>query len=146
MAGWTDDSSGRMFRDKRREAAQEEDMDKSPGITALAAAGTEAMVLANMNTPEFRPSRVVLEDLPERGGVRAQGVYMRDRDDYALPELETVPNYEEANKIPDRVLGISFSLEREMSKLVYLPRFVDANVASVSSWERGTGIVLDLIA
>ena len=119
--------------------------------TAIDAASVSQQVtannLANMNTPDFTPSRVVLGDLPEYAGVSVLGVYP-DSPGPSLPvNAGTLPNgmagppYESAPSAPSGT-----DPAREMVQLMLNERTVDAAAAVVRAQEEMAGAVLDISA
>lgn len=102
--------------------------------------------IANVDTVQFNPSRVELEDGPGGKGVR-------------VADVTELTRQQAAGGLADRPLGLdprersSQSLEsgnvdlaREMVDLIQTERAYSANITTVSSLDRTTGNIINMVA
>jgi flagellar basal body rod protein FlgG len=126
-------------------------MNISPNIQAMQAIGLSRQIgannVANMNTPEFKASRLTLETGPDGYGVRPQSIDQDASPGPLMPALEgKVDEDGVLNTVWGLTEGSNTELVTEMVNSIRDERAFEANVAMVRSWDDMTGAVLDLRA
>lgn len=103
--------------------------------------------VANMNTPEFKASRLTLETGPEGRGVRPQSI---DRDVSPGPLEPSLEGVQDDQGMPVTVWGMregsNTDLAAEMVSSIQDEQAFLANVVMVRTWDEMTGHLLDLRA
>ncbi len=126
-------------------------MNISPNIQALNVLALSRQIgannIANMNTPDFKASRLSLETGAEGQGVRAQGI------DQDLSPGPMVPALQDGVEAEDYFLpawgmaeGGNTDLVVEMVNSIRDERAFQANATMVRSWVEMAGTILDLHA
>ncbi len=126
-------------------------MNVNSNIQALQALSLSRQVgannVANMNTPEFKASRLTLETGPDGRGVRPQGIDLDTSPGPLEPALEGVRG--EHGRL-ETAWGMreasNTDLVVEMVASILDERSFQANAAMVRAWDEMTGHLLDLRA
>ncbi len=126
-------------------------MNISPNIQAMQAISLSRQIgannVANMNTPEFKASRLSLETGPEGYGVRPRSI---DQDTSPGPLVPTLEGDVGEDGMLTTVWGLTegsnTELVAEMVNSIRDERAFEANVAMVRTWDDMTGTVLDKLA
>ncbi|SDB29366.1 flagellar basal-body rod protein FlgC [Desulfonatronum thiosulfatophilum] len=126
-------------------------MNISPNIQALHAIGLSRQVgannVANMNTPDFKASRLSLETGPEGLGVRPQAIDQDPTPGPLVPALEGATDEDGHHAtVWGLAEGSNTELVAEMVNSIRDERAFQANVAMVRTWDELTGTVLDMRA
>ncbi|TVQ96428.1 MAG: flagellar biosynthesis protein FlgG [Desulfovibrionales bacterium] len=126
-------------------------MNISPNIQAMQAIGLSRQIgannVANMNTPEFKASRLMLETGPDGYGVRPQSI---DEDVAPGPLVPALQGEMDQDGMLSTVWGMvegsNTELITEMVSAIRDERAFQANVAMVRTGDEMTGTVLELRA
>lgn len=121
----------------------------SPNIQALQALSLSRQVgannVANINTPEFKASRLTLETGPDGRGVRPQSI---DKDTSPGPLQPVLEGVRDEEGRLDTVWGVregsNTDLVTEMVSSIQDERAFQANTVVVRTWDEMTGHLLDM--
>lgn len=121
----------------------------SPNVQALQALTLSRQIgannVANMNTAEFKASRLTLETGPEGRGVRPQSIDKDASPGPLEPHLEGVRDEQGRLETLWGVReGSNTDLAREMVRSIQDEAAFKANVAMIRTWDQTTGYLLDL--
>ena len=100
--------------------------------------------LANMNTEEFRASRVTLEDVANQGGVAVQEVREISAQPPLLPSQRLLEVQGQVVQEQVYASGSTTDPAREMVNLMVNQRAFEANAAAVRVQDEMVGTVLDI--
>ncbi len=100
--------------------------------------------LANMNTEEFRASRVTLEDVANQGGVAVQEVRETSDAPPLVPSQRLLEVQGQVVQEQACVEGSNTDVAREMVNLMVNQRAFEANAAAVRVQDEMVGTVLDI--
>lgn len=103
--------------------------------------------IANINTPEFDPSRLTLETGSGGHGVNIQDIYHLDRHGPLWPEIRWAENNDTGIMEPYIHFrqGSSTDLSTEMVSMVDYSAAFSINAAAIKAWDRTMGTIMDIL-
>ena len=126
------------------------DVSLAAPLSALNASSVSQQVtannLANVNTEEFRASRVTLEDRPGMNGVAVQEIRQDPEAPPAVPSMHLLEQQGRVEQQPVTVSGSTTDVAREMVNLMVNQSTYAANVAVARTQDEMVGTVLDTVA
>ncbi len=118
-------------------------MNNIPGISALRAYGVRQEVnannVANMNTPNFKPSRVTMEERPNRGGVQVQEI--KKQDNNGLKANNRLEGGDNQAKQPSKT-----DLTTEFTQMIENKNAYQANAKAIKVNDQMTGEIINKLA
>ncbi len=126
------------------------DVSLAAPLSALNASSVSQQVtannLANVNTEEFRASRVTLEDLPAQNGVAVQEIRQDPEAPPSVPSMRLLEQQGRVEQQPVQVSTSTTDVAREMVNLMVNANTYAANVAVARTQDAMVGAVLDTVA